>query len=350
MDPGVGGSGAGGHMPNATPVAAPRASSTTRRRGLIRAALAAFVLGALLIAGRRFYDGLYRLRDAPPLLLAAIALLWLASRYPAADVMRVSLRALGHRIGRYEAFMLQMVQSYGNVLVPRAGIGMPALYMKLRHATPVADLGAVQMLPMTLMQVFTIGVVGLISQAALLAPGGAKPDRPMAAAFAVVATACVAPLMVPIPSGRFGHGRLALFLTRLVSAWQKLGRSRPLLARVALTHAATLFVRALRVMLCFRAINADVSYSGALAASLLADLAFVFAITPSGLGFREAAVVYAARVMGTTGDVALAAAVLDRLISTACNVVVGQIGVWQFVRPVLASRAEAPASGVLDQR
>lgn len=325
-------------MPNATPVASPRASSTARRRGLIRAAVAGFVLGALLIVGRRFYDELYRLRDAPPLLVAAIALLALASRYPAADVMRVALRALGHRIGRYEAFMLQMVQSYGNVFVPRAGIGMPALYMKLRHDTPFADFGAVQILPMTLMQVFTIGVVGLISQAALLAPGGAEPDRPMAAVFAVVAAACVAPLMLPIPANRFGHGKLALFLSRLVGAWQKLGRSRPLLARVALTHAAMLLVRALRVILCFRAVGADVSYSGALAASLLADLAFVFAITPSGLGFREAAVVYAARVMGTTGDIALAAAVLDRLISTACNIVVGQIGVWQFVQPVLRSR------------
>lgn len=300
--------------------------------------VAGLVLGALLVAGRRFYGELHRLRDAPPLLVAAISLLWLASRYPAADVMRVALRALGHRIGRYEAFMLQMVQSYGNVLVPRAGIGMPALYMKLRHDTPFADFGAVQILPMTLMQVFTIGVVGLISQAGLLATGGAEPDRLMTAVFAIVAAACVVPLVIRFPADRFMHGKLALFVARLIVAWHQLGGSRPLLARVVLTHTAMLFVRALRVMLCFHAVGADVSYAGALAASLLADLAFVFAVTPSGLGFREFAVVYAARVVGTTGDVALAAAILDRLVGTAVTVVVGQIGAWQFIQPVLRSR------------
>src|SRR5215207_7675184 len=131
-------------------------SPPSRRNWLVRAVIAGAVLGVLVVAGWKYYDELHRLRDAPPGLVGAIALLFLASRYPAADVMRVALRALGHRIGRYEAFMLQMVQSYGNVVLPRAEIGMPALYMKLRHETPFADLGAVQILPMTLLQVFTI--------------------------------------------------------------------------------------------------------------------------------------------------------------------------------------------------
>jgi uncharacterized membrane protein YbhN (UPF0104 family) len=315
-----------------------------RRTWVIRVIIAVVVLAAMLVAGRRFYDELYRLRAAPPPLVAAITVLWLASRYPAADVMRVSLAALGHHIGRYEAFMLQMVQSYGNVLVPRAGIGMPALYMKLRHDTPFADLGAVQILPMTLMQVFTIGAAGLACQAAMLAPGGAEPDRAMAMVFTGVAVACVVPLMVPVPAGGFGRGRLGAFVSRLAGAWQKLGRSRGVLGRVVLTHTLMLLVRALRVFVCFRAVGESVPYSGALAASLLADLAFVFAITPSGLGFREAALVYSARVMGTSGDVALAAAVLDRLVGTAVNVVVGQIGVWQFIRPALRARPAPPAA------
>src|SRR5688500_19239131 len=78
-----------------------------RRAWLIRAIIAVVVLAAMLVAGRRFYDELHRLRTAPPLLVSAITLLWLASRYPAAHVMRISLAALGHHIGRYEACMLQ---------------------------------------------------------------------------------------------------------------------------------------------------------------------------------------------------------------------------------------------------
>jgi uncharacterized membrane protein YbhN (UPF0104 family) len=305
-------------------------------------------LATLLVAGRRFYDDLDRLRSVPPLLAIAIALLWLASRSFAADVMRVGLAALGHRIGRFEAFVLQMVQSYGNVLVPRAGIGVIGVYLKTRRATPFADLGAVQVLLMTVLQLLTIGVVGLLCQAALALPGGAGADGVMAALFAGVAAGCAAPLLIPVPAGRTGGGKVAAFLARLAGAWDKLGRSRALVARVILTHAVMLLVRAVRIRLCFTAIGEPVPFVGALAASLLADLVFVFSITPAGLGFREAAVVYAARVMGTTGDIALAAAVLDRLVSTACNVVVGQVGVWLLIRPVVTGPAARDAAGAAD--
>jgi uncharacterized membrane protein YbhN (UPF0104 family) len=228
-----------------------------------------------------------------------------------------------------------MVQSYGNVLIPRAGIGMPALYLKLRHNIPFADLSAVQLLPMTVLQIFTIGVMGLICQGILWRTGDGHFDGPLAILFAAVAIGCVALLLVPFPAATLGRGRLATFLARLVGAWQKLGRAPGVLARAVVTHAAMLAVRAWRIQLCFRAVGQPVPYWGAFAASLLADLALLVAVTPSALGFREGALVYAARVMGTTGDIAMAAAILDRLINTACNVFVGQIGVWQFVRPAL---------------
>jgi uncharacterized protein (TIRG00374 family) len=314
-----------------------------RRAWILRTVVGVVVLAALAVAGRPFYDKLYLLRQAPPLLVLAIVALWPASRYPASVVMRTSLRALGTRLGRYEAFMLQMVQSYSNVLVPRSGIGVLGLYMKLRHGTPLADLGAVQVLPMTLLQVFTIGVMGLLCQVALMSPGGAQPDRVMAICFTAVAVGAAVPLMLPVPTGTQNRGRVLAFLSRLSFAWKRLGRSREVLGRAVLTHTVMLLIRALKMMVCFRAVRADLPYSGALAASLLADLAFVFAITPSGLGFREAAVVYSAKAIGTTHDVAMAAALLDRLIGTACNVLIGQIGVWQFIRPALkTARGAAP--------
>ena len=310
-----------------------------RGRLLVRIAIALVVLAALVFVGRRYYDDLWRLRRVAPGWVVVIAALWLASRYLAAEVMRIALRALGHRVGRYEAFMLQMVQSYGNVLVPRAGISGPAVYLKLRHGTPFADLGAVQLLPMTLLQVFTIGLVGLACQLALWKRHPGSFDRSLTVLFAAVAVGCVAPLLIPLPTGRSGSGRVTRFLARLIDAWHKLGEFNPLLLRVIATHAVMLLLRAWRVQLCFAAIGQPVHYSGALAASLLADLAFVISVTPAALGFREGAMVYAARLMQTTGDIALAAAVLDRLISTACNVVVGQLGVWQLVRPALRQQA-----------
>jgi uncharacterized membrane protein YbhN (UPF0104 family) len=307
------------------------------RRLVLRIVIALVVVAALLLAGWRsgLYKELYRLRQAPPGLVALMAALWLASRYPAADVMRVALRALGHHIGRFEAFMLQMIQSYGNVIVPRAGIGLPALYLKAHHGVSFADLSAVQLLPMSLIQLVTIGVVGLASQLVLWRVYGRPLERPLSILFGAVAVGCVTPLLVPLPANRTGRGRITNFLARLATAWQRLGRSGGLLVRVVITHTAMLLLRAWRIQFCFAAVGTPVHYLGALAASLLADLAFGISVTPGALGFREGAIVYAARVLNTTGDIAMAAAVLDRLISLACTVVVGQLGVWQFISPLL---------------
>lgn len=322
--------------PEAVPVDADDTPPPRRRHWVLRAVLAGAVLGALLVAGRKYYDELHRLRDAPAGLVAFIALLYLASRYPAADVMRVSLRRLGHRLGRYEAFMLQMVQSYGNVLVPRAGIGLPALYLKLRHGVGFADVGAVQLLSLSLLQMVAIGLSGLACLFLRWAWYGSTPDRPMVFLFAGVAAACVTPLALHVRPSRFGHGRVARFLSHLLGAWRRLGRSPGLVARTLLTQAAMLAVRAVRIQVCFQAVGQPVPYLGAFVASLLADVAFVASVTPAALGFREGAIVYAApRVLGTTGDVAMAAAVLDRVITIVCNIVVGQVGVWRLIRPAL---------------
>ena len=315
-----------------------------RRHWFLRAAIAAAIVGALAIVARRYYDELWRLRNVPPLLVVAIAALWLGTRYLAADVMRVALRALGHRIGRYEAFMLQMIQSYGNTLIRGAGIGGPAVYLKLRHAVPFADLSAVQLLPMTLLQICTIGVMGLGCQVVLWKFFGRPWERPLTVVFAAAAAVSGGLLLIPLPVGRAGAGlgRLKTFIARLVDASHKLGRFNRLAARAAATHSVMLLLRAWRIQLCFAAIGQPVHYFGALAASLLADLAFGISVTPAALGFREGAIVYGARVMQTNGDMALAAAVLDRVVGTACTVIVGQIGLWQLIRPAL--RAAPPPS------
>ena len=55
---------------------------------------------------------------------------------------------------------------------------------------------------------------------------------------------------------------------------------------------------------------------------------------------------YAAPAVGTSRDVALAAGVLDRLVGTACNIILGQIGILQFIRPALRLPAHAAATGI----
>lgn len=303
----------------------------------VRLAIAAVILAVLFNAGRSYYDELGRLRSAPLWVILAMSALYVAGRFPPAEVLRSALASLGHRVGRVETFFVLMVQYYINMLIPRAGIGAPAGYMRVRHGVPVSDLGAAQVVTLTLTQFVVLGLAALACQAALAGAGIAKWDPLLGAIFAGVGVLSALPLLVRLPgpdiepSPDAPGGFIMRFLGRLSYACRRLGRDRRLLARASAGYAVVLLLRTARVQLSFRAVGVNVGFWQAFVASAAADVMFLVSITPGALGFREGGMVYAARVLGTTGDVALAAAVLDRLVLTACNLVLGQIGLWRYI-------------------
>ena len=88
----------------------------------------------------------------------------------------------------------------------------------------------------------------------------------------------------------------------------------------------------LRLKLAFMAMDVEVSFLGVVVATMLGALAMLVSITPAGLGFREAAIAYSATMIGCSPSVAVAAAVLDRLVMTVCVVILAQVGLWRLAR------------------
>jgi uncharacterized protein (TIRG00374 family) len=316
------------------PVVAPK----RRGRLLVRIVIALIILVAMGYAGRRYFGELDRLKSANPWLIAAMAGLYVLGRLPPAAILRRALRALGHHIGRAEAFFVLMVQYYVNMLIPRAGIGALAGYFKLRRGVPVADLGAAQLVLLTLAQFACLGVAALVAQGVLATSHVAPMDPVLAAVFAGVALVSLIPLFVHLPESIVGQSEDLLgrfvgkFFGRLATASRMLGRDRSLLLRTFAAHLIVLFVRAARVQLSFFAVGQRVGYGAAFIASAAADVMFLVSVTPGALGFREGGIVYASvRVTGMNPDIALAAAVLDRIVVTGCNLVIGQVGMWRYL-------------------
>ena len=317
------------------------------KRLLLRVVIACVALVVFAWIGRRYGDELKRLPHARPLALALIVAVFIPTRVLTSEVMRIGLKALGHRLGTYEAFMVSMVNAYFNLLIPHAGLGLPAAYMKLKHAIPVADFAMVQLLPMTVLQVTTIGVTGMACLGAMHAFQGRPVDWRLLAVFGAAAAGSLVPLLVRFHVADRWQGKPAAFVRRLAESWRRLGRCGHTASRSVAIHAAVLMLRTLRLQLAFWAIGQPVGFLPALAASLMADLAFFISITPSALGFREGAVVLAAGILGTTKEIGLAAVLLDRIVYTAVIIVVAQVGMWQFMRPVFRQSPApvAPAPG-----
>jgi uncharacterized membrane protein YbhN (UPF0104 family) len=292
-----------------------------------RVGVAVALLVVIAVLGRRFYGELDRLAGVPARSVALIALLYLVARAFNAGVIYAGLARLGHGAVRsVEVFFLLMTQYTVNMLVPRSGIGVPAGYLKLKRGVPVADFTAVQLLPGTLVMFVCVGIAGL----AALVMSGDRFDAKLAALFGIVTVGATALVATGTPAHRAGTRLVSRFVTKMSDANRRLGLDWPLLAGATGSHVIALLLRGLRLQLAFSAVGAPVSFASALVASCASDVLFLVSLTPGALGFREGAIVYAARVLGTTGDVALSAAVLDRIVISAVNVLFACVGMGKF--------------------
>jgi uncharacterized protein (TIRG00374 family) len=315
-------------------------------RWLIKLGLALVVLAIFVWIGRRFFDDLPKLRQAKPLGILLIALIFIPTRLLTSEVMRIGLKALGHVVSVYEAFMVSMVNAYANLLIPRAGLGLPAVYMKMKHGVPIADFSSVQLVPMTVLQITTIGIAGIVCLAVLHLGYGKPWHLPLLAVFAFLAVGSAVAMVLPVSVPLRFQNRLAAFLRRMAESYQRLGRSGHTIAGSMLLHAAVLVLRAVRIYVAFRAMGQDVNFWGVFVGSLLADIGFFISVTPSALGFREGGVLLAAPLIGVTADMAVAATILDRIVYSLVIVVIGQLGMWRLVGPVFKGGRGAAGTAV----
>lgn len=309
------------------------------RARLIRIAVGLAIVAMLIYLARGYVGELRRLPQVSPFHVVGIFALYMAMRALNGQTTKLALAALGHAIPLVEAFMLAVLTTYANLLIPRAGLGLPAIYLKLRRNVSYADFTSQAMIVTTL-QMGAIGAIGLVCQAVLTKLHGVRFDPLVCALFAGslalgVGMPMIRPTLLADSTGKFAN-----FIHRIAGAWGTIGRNRGTVLAILLWNVPMLLLRALRLQLAFYALGTPVGFVPAMVASLLADLAFFVSITPAGLGFRELGITYSAPMMGVTIGDAILAALLDRLVWTAGVVIVAQLGMWRLVRPALRAAEE----------
>ncbi len=311
------------------------------KKKLLQALIALVLVALMAYLGRKYYDQLPRLLEVTWPMLLLITALFMLMRVFMGEVYREALRALDIRIGHYEAFMLAMIVSMTNLLLPRMGMGAPALYLKARHRVPIADFVAL-LLPTTVLQVACLGIIGLLCQGYLWRFAGLAWDWRLATALGGMTLVSLLCLLEPMHVPERWHGRLAEFLRRFLRSWSILRASPRLVLYILLLQAAVLVTQALRLWACFWALGQPVSLPAVTLASFLGQIGSLIGYTPGGLGFREGGIGLGAAMMGVDVDTAVSAGLLDRAVMTVAVVVLGQIGAWQFIRPVMAGQWAAP--------
>ncbi len=321
------------------PVTDPSQSSSpdprrARASWWLRLTVAVVVLACLAFAGRTYFGELGRLTHISPHMLAAIIAAFLAARLLNGQAMRFALARLGYRIGLFESFMLVILMNYSNLLIPRVGLGTSAVYLKTKHGVSYTKF-ATLLLPLGLLGMTAAGVVGLLCQAALWLGRGEPWDGWVAVIFAVAAVLGFAALFLRLPVPTWWPRRIRQWAAAANESWRELGGRASFVRTMLALHLAIFVLRAARIYLVFAALDVEVNILGLLIASVLADLMMLVSVTPAGLGFREGAIVYSARILGTgvTESLALSAAILDRAVWTIGVIVIAQFGLWRMIRP-----------------
>ena len=321
------------------------------KKTLIKTVVGLALVGLMVYLGRKYFDRLELILEVGPGMVAAMAAMFLLMRGVQGEVFRQALRTFDVRIGHYEAFTVSMMISISNLILPRAGIGAPAVYLKARRRLPVADFASL-LLPITLLQLACIGSLGLTCQIWLWAGGRLSWQWPLAAALGGVLVGSLLALAMPLRIPGRWHSRVARFFRRFLESWSRLRRNRRLVLLIFVLQGALLLLQGARLWVCFHAMGFSVPIPAILLASFAGHVGTLVGQTPGGLGFREGGIVLVANILGVDPHTSVAAALLDRAVITVATILVGQLGLWQLLARsrARARPAEAGAGQELVER
>jgi uncharacterized membrane protein YbhN (UPF0104 family) len=307
-----------------------------------------FLIGLLILAlflyfGQSYFTKLNLLTEAHLEWTLATALFFLITRYSSAEVLRISLLEIGSQIKRHEGFLLNMVMGYTNLIFPKTGLSAPIIYLKVKHQVAYSQFAALLM-PTIIIQLIVASLCGVITTiyAVYIQNAAWNQQWILLCLFGGIAGGNILLVCCHLPiNDKKYQGRILRFLSQFNKTWILLSQRFSFMIHIAVLQLAITILRALRMEMAFFAVGAaDIPFSAVFAASLCAQFAMLISLTPGALGFREAAIGMVMFQFAENPEIAVAAAFLDRIVMTACMVLIGQVGVMVLIRPILKKVSE----------
>ncbi len=284
-------------------------------------------IATAIIAGFGYYLWMHRdafgnALEASVLHIAVLVLLILVSWYISGVQSALIFRAVEVPLTMREGVMLTIAGTFGNYLPMRAGTLIRAYYLKERHGLRYARFGGVSGMR-ALLTIVAAGMAGLMG---LLVASGSDDMRVSVELIAVFVSLMLGPLvimLVPIPVARWLPGRMRQILLDVIDAYDTL-RNRPKLGLfVVVLLLAQYLILGLRFVVSADAIGADLPLGFLLMMAPLAALMSYLALTPGGVGLREAVMGYVSLHLGYSFAEGLFIGTVDRAVLLACVALVG---------------------------
>lgn len=278
-------------------------------------------LAAIIYLGRRHWERLDVLLNVQLHDIAGLSGLFLLTHVVIAACWDSALRSQGRFVNFTEQLLITFLRAYLNLLLPWAGAGAVAVYMKKRAAIPYSNYLYLQW-ELTWISLASLGTGGVL----MLTLFPAAPNSMLYGMILLVAGSLLMVYAVRLMKNGWLLPGIVEWLRKRTGE-----EASPLpIARLFLMTLVNFVVRSARTWLLFVAIGSPITLVEAVLLTVAADLAVAINITPNGLGIREAAISVAAAVLGHDPGIGVAAAVLDRVVFTFWIVVFGQLAIWKL--------------------
>ena len=304
--------------------------SDSRHRNRISLLLRFLLAIALLVATVRFAASDFAnvsatLAQAACWPIVAVVFLFLLTRLTDALYMSALYRPAAPTLTFRGSLRLVIIQGVAALAIPRFGNIAGAAWLKTSHGLGILKFSGIH-IAATLINAGLIAVLGFM--AAWFVP---QPQRePIALAILLCAFATVVLSLALISRQKIARG--SRWRDALADAHEGFSSisSRPArLPAILLLQGWSMLARTARIGFSILAISAVWPNSaGLVEAGAIADLATLVALTPAGLGLREAAATATANVAGVTAEIMLAGVLLDRMIGIAGTLLLGIPLLW----------------------
>lgn len=296
----------------------PESPQRTALSTIARIALALVLLGATIrfAAGDLSSIG-STISNAAFWPLVGVIGLFLITRLTDALYMLLLYRPAAPTLSFGDAVRLVLIQGVAALAIPRFGNIAGAAWLKTVHGLGVLRFTGIH-LAATLLNVATVASIGLV---AVLA--GAR-STPAAIILACAIAGALGAILLGTKLNFKRTSRLRRAAMDIHDGFFSLAAQRSRLPLVIVFQSWAMAARTARIALSVVAVAAVwPNEAGIFVTGALADLATLVALTPAGLGLREAAATATASVAAVGVEAMLAAVLLDRIVGVAGTLLLG---------------------------
>jgi uncharacterized membrane protein YbhN (UPF0104 family) len=252
-------------------------------------------------------------------------------------------------VGFWECLLLAVATAFGNYLPARLGTLIRAHYLKSRHGLRYARLVGVTG-ARTVLMVMATGLAGMAGTLGIALSGGPLSMELLLVFFAL----CVIPVVTWFWRPRAREGKMSR-IQRMLQDFAEgfaLLRTRPAMSVGVMVMVVGQYASlAGRFYVAARATGSEPTLALLLLMAPMAALTGFVAITPGGLGLREAVMGYASYATGAPFSNGLFVGTVDRAVLLGMVTVFGSasfIAVWIRIRRSSAEKAsrDEPLNGV----